>query len=163
MPIEYQGELEASKCRIAIVVARYNQDITHSMMNSALETIDKCGGDSSQVAIAHVPGALELPVAAAKFARSGDYDAVICFGCVIRGQTTHYDVVVDGTQQGLTGVGHDTGLPIIMGVLTTENRDQALERISEDEKLNTGIYAAHAAIEMANLMSQMDAGLSKQD
>ena len=155
MPQEFEGEMDASGVRLAIVVARFNRDITEKLLDGALGAIEKHGGDVDATPVVRVPGALELAVAAQKLARSGGYDAVICLGCVIRGETAHYDCVVNGATQGITDATSETGVPVIFGVLTTENREQALARADETRKLDSGASAARAAIEMANLMKEL--------
>ena len=155
MPQDIEGEQNAGDIRLAIVVARFNRDITENLLDGALSAIDEQGGDADSVPVVRVPGALELAVVARKLAASGSCDAVICLGCVIRGETAHYDCVVNGATQGITDATSDTGVPVIFGVLTTENREQALARADESRKLNSGAYAASAAIEMANLMRKI--------
>jgi len=155
MPRDLTGQLDASDCRLGIVVARFNSEITDRLLAGALQAIGECGGDVDAVPVAHVPGSLELAVAARGMAESGAFDAVICLGCIIRGQTSHYDVVVDGTIRGITDAIAATGVPVIFGVLTTEDREQALARSDESMKRNTGAYAGRAAIQMADLMKQI--------
>lgn len=151
---EQHGEFDASKIRLAIVAAKFSRDIVDRLLGGALQAIADAGGDPDTVPVARVPGSMELAVAAKKFAESG-YDAVICLGCIIRGETSHYDAVVEGATRGLTDVATQTGVPILFGVLTCENREQALARSDESQKKNLGVYAACAAIEMANLMKKI--------
>ena len=149
MPQELHGELDGRGVRIAIVAAKFSSEITDRLLARALQTLGDCGTDVERVPVARVPGSLELAVVARKFARSGRYDAVLCIGCVIRGDTTHYDCVVNGATQGITAVAAETGVPVIFGVLTCDTEEQAVARIEN------GAYAARAAIEMANLMKKV--------
>jgi 6,7-dimethyl-8-ribityllumazine synthase len=151
MPRDLQGELDARGVRLAIVVSRFNSEVTEPMLQRAILAIGQCGGDVERIPLARVPGSLELAVAAQTFATSNRYDAVLCIGCVIRGETAHYDCVVNGTTQGITAVAAQTGVPIIFGVLTCDTDEQAAAR------LDTGAYAARAAIEMANLLKKIRA------
>lgn len=137
-----------------IVVSRFNDFITEEMLDGALRTIERHGGSSDDVTVVRVPGSLEIPVAAKRMAETGDYDAVICIGAVIRGATTHYDYVCSGTTSGTVTASLDTGVPIIFGVITTETIEQAIERAGTKAG-NKGAEAAAAAIEMANLMEKL--------
>jgi 6,7-dimethyl-8-ribityllumazine synthase len=144
------GELCADDLNIAIVVARFNAHITEKLWEGALAAWQACGGDVSALEIVRVPGAFELPLAAQALARSKRFDAVVCLGCVIRGDTDHYDYVCDQAASGLMRVGLDESLPVIFGVLTTDNLEQALER-SGGAHGHKGADAIHAAIETALL------------
>jgi 6,7-dimethyl-8-ribityllumazine synthase len=154
MPEYLEGDLVVRDHRFGIVVSRFNDFITEEMLNGALETIRRHGGDPDDVTVARVPGSLEIPVAAKKMAQSGDYDAVICIGAVIRGATTHYDYVCSGTTSGTMNATMETGVPVIFGVITTETIEQAIERAGTKAG-NKGSEAAAAAIEMANLMEKL--------
>lgn len=156
MPKELVGELNAKGLRVAVVVARFNHEITDKLLEGVLRTLGAAGCDVAQVPVARVPGSLELAVVARKFALGKKYDAVICLGCVVRGETAHYDCVVNGATQGITAVGVDTGVPVIFGVLTCDTWEQALDRVDGSRKLHTGDYAAHAAIETANLLKKVE-------
>jgi len=156
MPADYQGEHNARGVRLAIAVSRFNEPITKRLLDGALQAIDDCGGEADNVPVAHVPGALELGVVARRLATSGKVDAVICLGCVIRGQTGHYDTVVDGTRQALARIPIDTGVPVIFGVLTVESQQQALDRTDASAKHHAGADAARGAIEMANLLKKLN-------
>lgn len=155
MPVELRGELDATGLKLAIVVSRFNTPITERLLAGAVEAIAECGGDVDTLPVAHVPGALELGVVARHFAEAGSVDAVICLGCVIRGKTGHYETVVDGTRQALTHVAVETGVPILFGVLTVENKEQALERTDASRKCHAGADAARGAIEMVNLLKKI--------
>lgn len=154
MPTHLEGDLVARDHRFAIVVSRFNEFITEQMLDGALDTLDRHGADLDDVTIAHVPGSLEIPVAAKKLAGSGEYDAVICIGAVIRGATSHYDYVCSGVSSGTMSTSLDTEVPVIFGVITTDTIEQAVERAGTKAG-NKGSEAAVSAIEMANLMDQM--------
>jgi 6,7-dimethyl-8-ribityllumazine synthase len=154
MPTHIEGDLVAGDHRFAIVVGRFNEFITESMLDGALDTLDRHGVDLDEVTIVHVPGSLEIPVAAKKCARSGDYDAVICIGAVIRGATDHFDYVCSGVSSGTMQTALDTEVPVIFGVITTDTIEQAIERAGTKAG-NKGSDAAATAIEMANLMDQL--------
>ena len=141
-------DLTAEGLSIAIVVARYNEDITKRLLRGALGTLAERGVEEPDVY--WVPGSLELPVTALALAEKGGHDAIVCLGCVIRGETYHFEVVADHAAAGVMQVQLDTGVPVILGVLTTEDKEQALAR--SGAKNNKGAEAADAAIEMANLL-----------
>lgn len=150
----HEGQMTANGLRIAIVVARFNDLITTRLLDGALDALRRHGGDERLVEIAHVPGAWEIPLAAQAFAQSGRFDAVVCLGCVIQGATDHYDYVCGQTSSGIMNVGLNTNVPTTMGVLTTDNLEQALERAGSKAG-NKGADAMLAAIEMANLLERM--------
>jgi len=154
MPTHIEGDLVADDHRFAIVVSRFNEFVTEQMLDGALNTLDRHGVDLDEVTIAHVPGSLEIPVAAKKCARSGDYDAVICVGAVIRGATDHFDYVCSGVSSGTMQTALDTEVPVIFGVITTDTIEQAIERAGTKAG-NKGRDAAATALEMANLMDQL--------
>ena len=141
-------DLSGSDLAIAIVVARYNEAVTRRLLRGALNALTESGVEEPDVF--WVPGALELPVAALALAEKGGYDAIVCLGCVIRGDTFHFEVVANESAAGLMQVQLDTGVPITNGVLTTEDLEQAQAR--SGPKNNKGAEAAAAAIEMANLL-----------
>ncbi|HKL89101.1 MAG TPA: 6,7-dimethyl-8-ribityllumazine synthase [Salinibacter sp.] len=154
MPTHIEGDLVAGDHRFAIVVSRFNEFVTEQMLDGALDTLDRHGVDLDEVTIAHVPGSLEIPVAAKKCAQSGDYDAVICVGAVIRGATDHFDYVCSGVSSGTMQTALDTEVPVIFGVITTDTIEQAIERAGTKAG-NKGRDAAATALEMANLMDQL--------
>jgi 6,7-dimethyl-8-ribityllumazine synthase len=143
--------LDGSDLRVAIVVARFNEDVTRRLLKGAQEALQKHGVGETDVY--WVPGSLELPVTALALAEKGGHDAIVCLGAVIRGETFHFEVVATQAAQGLMQVQLDTGVPIAFGVLTTEDRDQALAR--SGPKNNKGAEAAEAAIETANLLREI--------
>ena len=144
----------ATDFRFGIAVSRFNEFITEEMLDGALDTIRRHGGDLDAVSIARVPGSLEIPIVAQKMAESGNYDAVIAIGAVIRGATSHYDYVCSGTANGTMNASLDTGVPVIFGVITTDTIEQAIERAGTKAG-NKGAEAAATAIEMASLMEKL--------
>ena len=143
--------LDAGELRIAIVVARFNEEVTKRLLRGAQSALQQHGVQETDVY--WVPGSLELPVTALALAEKGEHDAIVCLGAVIRGETFHFEVVAMQSASGLMQVQLDTGVPITFGVLTTEDRDQALAR--SGPKNNKGADAAEAAIEMANLLREI--------
>ena len=151
MPKEFKVEMDGRGLRVAVVSARFNEIITRQLTTGAVETLDRYGVKDEDISLAWVPGSFELPVVAKAFAESGQYDAVICLGAVIRGETDHYQMVSNQSASGVGAVGRDTGVPTIFGVLTTENMEQAINR-SGGKSGNLGSNAAIAAIETALLI-----------
>jgi 6,7-dimethyl-8-ribityllumazine synthase len=141
-------DLSGEDLHIAVVVSRYNEDVSRRLLRGALGALEEHGVEDPDVF--WVPGALELPVTALALAEKGGHDAIVCLGCVIRGDTYHFEVVANQSSAGLMQVQLDTGVPIANGVLTTEDREQAQAR--SGPKNNKGAEAAMAAIEMANLL-----------
>jgi len=144
-------DLSGSDLRIAVVVARFNEDITRRLLRGALGALKEHGIDDPDVL--WVPGSLELPVTALALAERGNHDAIVCLGCVVRGETYHFEVVANQAAAGIMQVQLDTGVPVAFGVLTTEDKEQAMAR--SGPKNNKGAEAAEAAIEMANLMREI--------
>ncbi len=155
-PQTFEGDLNAAGARFGIVVSRFNGFITEKLLAGALDAIARTGGDLGDVGVAKVPGSLELAVAAKAMVESGNYDAVICLGAVIRGETGHYDHVAGETASGVGALGRETGVPVIFGVLTCDTLDQAINRAGAKSG-NSGFSAAMAAIEMASLMKKLRA------
>ena len=150
----YEGRLRGDGVRVAVVASRFNDLVTERLVTGARDAFVRHGVDPGSITEAWVPGALELPLVAQRFAASGDHDAVVCIGVVIRGSTDHYTHVATQCAAGLARVQLDTGVPVVFGVLTTETLDQALERAGA--KLgNKGFEAATTAIEMAALLRQL--------
>jgi 6,7-dimethyl-8-ribityllumazine synthase len=144
-----EGNLDATGMRFAIAVARFNRDVTEELLNGAETALRK--HDAADVQVAWVPGAFELPVVAKKYAASGAVDAVICLGAVIRGETAHFEYVAGEAAAGITRASLDTGVPVIFGVLTVDNREQAQDRLGGAEG-HKGEEAALTAIEMVSLL-----------
>jgi len=141
-------ELNGEGLSIAVVVARYNEDICRRLLRGAVGALEEHGVPDPDVF--WVPGSLEIPVTALALAEKGGYDAIVCLGCVIRGETYHFEIVANHAAEGVLHVQLDTGVPVTFGVITTEDRDQALAR--SGPKNNKGAETAEAAIEMANLL-----------
>ncbi|HXM73251.1 MAG TPA: 6,7-dimethyl-8-ribityllumazine synthase [Candidatus Dormibacteraeota bacterium] len=141
-------DLRGSDLRIAVVVARFNEDVSKRLLRGALAALEERGVEDPDVY--WVPGSLELPVTALTLAEKGGHDAIVCLGCVIRGETYHFEIVAGQAAAGIMQVQLDTGVPVTFGVLTTEDREQAFAR--SGPKNNKGADAAEAAIEMANLL-----------
>lgn len=148
------GNLDGKGLRIGLVVSRFNDFISERLLGGALDCLKRHGVAEQDVLIARVPGALEIPVAARRMALSGRHDAVVCIGCVIRGETSHYEQVCAETARGVVAVALEAGLPVTFGVLTTENLHQAIERAGAKGG-NKGWDAALAAIEMVTLFRSL--------
>jgi 6,7-dimethyl-8-ribityllumazine synthase len=140
--------------RVGIVAARFNSFIVEKLLDGAVDGLVRHGVDEANITACWVPGAFEIPVVAQKMAESANYDAVICVGAVIRGSTSHYEYVCAEVSKGIAAVGMKTGKPVLFGVITTENIEQAVERAGSKAG-NKGYDCALAAIEMVNLMGQM--------
>ena len=149
-----EGKLVAGKGKFAIVAARFNEFIVSKLIAGAEDTLVRHGVDTDDITLAWVPGAFEIPLAAQKLAQSEQYCAVICLGAVIRGSTTHYDYVCNEVSKGIAQVGLQTGVPVLFGVVTTENLEQAIERAGTKAG-NKGADAALAALELADLLPQL--------
>lgn len=149
--MNFEGQLVGQGLKIGIVVSRFNDFITGRLLDGALDALKRHQVNENDIDVAYVPGAFELPIVAKKMAQSDKYDAVITLGCVIRGATTHYDYVCNEAAKGIAKASDDTGIPVIFGVLTTENIEQAIERAGTKAG-NKGAEVAVGAIEMANLL-----------
>jgi 6,7-dimethyl-8-ribityllumazine synthase len=152
--VQKNGKLDASKLRVACLVARFNDFVTEKLLNGAREAFAAQGGSPSKLDVAHVPGAFELPVAALRLAQSGRYDAIVALGAVIRGDTPHFEYVSAAASDGLARVALDTGLPVGFGLLTTDDTEQAEARAG-GAMGNKGAEAMLSAIEMANLLKSL--------
>lgn len=153
-PVEIQGRLIATGLKFAVIVSRFNDLITHSLLDGCLDALRRHGAEDTGIEIIWCPGAFELPVVAKQAALSARFDAVICLGAVIRGATPHFDYVAGEAAGGIARVAAETGVPTIFGVLTTETIEQAIERAGTKAG-NKGADAAVAAIEMVNLLATM--------
>lgn len=145
-----EGNLIAQNIKVAIVAARFNEFIVSKLISGAVDGLKRHNVDDDDITLAWVPGAFEIPVIASKLAKSGKYDAVICLGAVIRGATSHYDYVCNEVSKGVAHVSLETGIPVLFGVLTTDNIEQAIERAGTKAG-NKGYDCALSAIEMVNL------------
>lgn len=152
----FEGKLIAQNIRVGIVAARFNEFITSRLLGEAMDALLRHDVSEDDVHVAWVPGAFEIPLVASKMAKSGKYDAVICLGAVIRGSTSHYDYVCNEVSKGIAAVSLESGIPVLFGVLTTENIEQAIERAGTKAG-NKGYDCAVSAIEMVNLIREMDA------
>jgi 6,7-dimethyl-8-ribityllumazine synthase len=154
-PNQIRGELMARGLRFGIVVSRFNGFITERLLGGALDALQRAGADAEQIEIAPVPGAFEIPIAAKKLAQTGRYDAILCIGCVLRGETTHYDYVCSESARGIQLAQMDTGVPMAFCVLTCDTLEQAIDRAGSKGG-NKGFDAGLAAIEMANLARKLN-------
>jgi 6,7-dimethyl-8-ribityllumazine synthase len=145
-----EGSLNGAGKRFAIVVSRFNAFITERLLLSAVDGLLRSGAKKKDIALVRVPGAFEIPLAARKLAETKKYDAIICIGCLLRGDTAHYDVIVNEVTRGIGQSAQETGVPHAFGVLTCENLEQAIDRAGL-KMGNKGFEAALAAVEMASL------------
>lgn len=152
----FEGNVVAKDVRIGIVAARFNEFITSKLLGGAVDALKRHEVEEDQIDVAWVPGAFEIPLIAQKMAQSKKYDAVICLGAVIRGATTHYDYVCAEVSKGIAQVSLQTGVPVMFGVLTTDNIEQAIERAGSKAG-NKGFDCATGAIEMINLLRGIEA------
>ena len=154
-PQNINGDLTVGKQRFAIIVSRFNEFVSSRLLDGAIDTLERHGCESSNIAVIRVPGAWELPLTAKKVASTGQYAAVICLGCVIRGETPHFDYVSAEAAKGIAQAGLATDLPVVFGVLTADTLEQAINRAGAKAG-NKGADAAMTAIEMANLYAKLD-------
>ncbi|MFN0148757.1 MAG: 6,7-dimethyl-8-ribityllumazine synthase [Dehalococcoidia bacterium] len=147
---ELEGTANGAGLRVCVVVARWNGFVTSKLLEGAVNTLRECGLTDDEITTAWVPGSFEVPTAARWAAQSGRYDAIICLGAVIRGETAHFEYVAGGAAEGIARVSHDTGVPVIFGVLTVDNVEQAMARTGGKDG-HKGEESARTAIEMANL------------
>jgi 6,7-dimethyl-8-ribityllumazine synthase len=157
LPKVLEGQLAAQGLRFAIVVSRFNSLVTQRLLDGALDALRRHGADDDAITVVYVPGSFEIPLAAKRLAQSGAFDAVICLGCIIRGDTPHFEYVASEAAKGIAQVALETGVPTIFGVVTADTLEQALERAGAKAG-NRGFEAAMTAMEMANLMRQLSAG-----
>ena len=151
----YEGNLVPKSVKIAIIVTRFNEFITSKLLAGAMDALKRHEVPEEAIEIVWVPGAFEIPLIASKLAASKKYDAIICLGAVIRGATTHYDYVCSEVSKGIASVSLATGVPVMFGILTTENIEQAIERAGTKAG-NKGYDCAIGAIEMINLVKQIE-------
>ena len=155
--MELQGSQAAAGCRFAIVVSRFNSEITDGLLQGARRTLSAAQVHDEDITLVRVPGAFEIPVTAMRLAETGRFDAVICLGCLIKGDTMHFEYIAEAASNGIAQVAAVTGVPITFGVLTTMTEEQAAERAA-DGPGNKGREAAAAAVEMATLFRRLDGG-----
>jgi len=151
-----EGDLVAKNKRFALIVSRFNELIGRKLMEGALDCLKRHEASDDNIDIIWVPGAFEIPLTAKKAAKTGKYDAVVCLGAVIRGETPHFDFVASEASKGIAQAGLETGVPIIFGVITTDTVEQAINRAGTTAG-NRGFDAALTAIEMSNLMGKIGA------
>ncbi|MBU1178117.1 6,7-dimethyl-8-ribityllumazine synthase [Patescibacteria group bacterium] len=151
----YQGKLNGERLKIGIVVARFNEFITQKLLSGCQDTLMRHGVAESDIEVAWTPGSFEIPLVTKKMAESGDYDAIVALGCVIRGATPHFDYVASESTKGIAKLSQYFGVPVTLGILTTDNIEQAVERAGTKHG-NKGAQAAVDAIEMANLLKEID-------
>lgn len=152
----FEGKLVSQNIRVGIVAARFNEFIVNKLVVGAMDALLRHDVREEDIDLAWVPGAFEIPLIAKKMAESGKYDAVICLGAVIRGATSHYDLVCNEAAKGIAHVSLNSGVPVLFGVVTTENIEQAIERAGSKAG-NKGYDSAMAAIEMVNLVRAIEA------
>ena len=149
-----EGDQSASLIRVALVVSRYNDFVTDRLLEGALAALTAAGADPNRITVVRVPGAFEIPIAARHAAESGEHDAIVCLGCIVRGETPHFEYLASAVSHGLTAAAGDTGIPITFGVLTTNSIEEAIERAGQGPS-NKGWEAAAAAIETAAVVAQL--------
>lgn len=152
----YEGKLVSKGIKIGIIVTRFNEFITSKLLSGAIDGLKRHDVEEDDISIAWVPGAFEIPLIASKMANSEKYDAIICLGAVIRGSTTHYDYVCSEVSKGIAHVSLNSDIPVMFGVITTENIEQAIERAGTKAG-NKGYDSAISAIEMVNLIRDIEA------
>ena len=152
--VELQGTPDGLGYRIAIVVSRFNREVTDGLLGGALRALADAAVRDEDITVLRVPGAFEIPLAARHAALTGRFDAIICLGCVIKGETMHFEYIAGATTQGIADAAADTGVPMSFGVLTALTDEQALARAGHNDD-NKGREAALAAVEMATLLRQM--------
>ena len=151
----FEGKLIANKLQFAIIVSRFNEFITNKLLRGAMDCLTRHGASENDIDVIWVPGAFEIPLIAKKLAKTNKYNAIIALGAIIRGSTTHYDYVCSEVTKGIATVSLQHELPVVFGVLTTENIEQAIERAGTKAG-NKGYDSALNAIEMANILNQFD-------
>ncbi len=149
-----QGELKGAGLRVALVVGRFNSFITERLLAGALDALDRTGVDRNQVEVVRVPGSFEIPVTARELASSARYDAVVCLGCILRGETSHFEYLSTEVSRGIAAAALETRVPIIFGVLTCDTLEQAIDRAGAKSG-NKGFEYGLAAVEMGNLFRRM--------
>lgn len=159
-PKVHQGLLKADGFRFAIIASRWNSFLTDKLVEGAIDALERLGADEKSVEIFYIPGSFELPLTAQKVAEGGNFDAVICIGAVIRGETPHFDYVAGEAAKGVTNASLNTGVPVLFGVVTTDTVEQALNR-SGIKAGNKGFEAAMSAVEIVNLYKGLETGGEK--
>ena len=155
-----EGHLEAAGLRFGLVVSKFNEFVTGRLLAGAIEVLNKAGAGDAAIEVVKVPGAFEIPLVARRLANSRRFDAVICLGAVIRGETPHFEYISAEASRGIAQAAWESDVPVIFGVLTTDTVEQALDRAGAAER-NRGAEAARTAIEMATLMKKLQGASSK--
>ncbi len=150
----YVGELDGRGLRFGVVVSRFNAFISDRLLAGALDALERTGADPAAIEVARVPGSFEIPVTARQMAASGHYDAVICLGCILRGETPHFEYISSEVSRGIAAAALTTGIPIIFGVLTCDTLEQAIHRAGAKSG-NKGFETGLAAVETANLLKRL--------
>ena len=158
--MEFRGSQSAAGLRFAIVVSRFNEEVTSGLLAGARRALEAASVRPDDIDVIHVPGAFEIPLAAQRAAQTGRFDAVVCLGCLIKGETMHFEYIAEAASHGIVDAASLTGVPMAFGVLTTLTDEQAIERAG-DGSSNKGWEAAAAAVEMATLLKQLPASGSK--
>lgn len=158
----FEGSFIVDDYKFAFVVARFNEFLTDSLLQGALDTFYRQGGKEENVAVVKVPGAFEIPLGVRQIAQTGQYDAIICLGVVIRGATPHFEYVSSGATSGIASLSLETGIPVTFGILTTDTIEQAVERAGTKAG-NKGRDATQSAIEMVNLLKKIEMAHSVHD
>ncbi len=161
MPHEIKSQLDAKGLRLGVIVSRFNSFITDRLLAGALDALARAGADEKKIDVVRVPGSFEIPVAAKKLAQTGRYHALITLGCIIRGETQHFDYLSAEVTRGIQLAALHTGVPIAFGVLTTDDLEQAIDRAGAKSG-NKGAETALAAVEMANLLARAAPGKKKR-
>ena len=152
-PVTHQGRLNAEGFRFALISSRWNDFITSRLVEGALDALDRLGADEKAVEVYKVPGSFEIPLLALKLASSGKYDAVICLGTIIRGQTPHFEYIAGEVTKGIAQAGMQTGVPVVYGIVTADTLEQAIDRAGAKQG-NKGFEAAMSAVELVNLYKE---------
>ncbi len=146
----FEGKLEAAEFRFGLVVSRFNNFFTDKLLEGAIDCLIRHGAEEKNLSVAYCPGGFEIPYVAAKMVKSGQYDAVICLGAIVRGETPHFEYIAAESSKGIAKLALDSGIPVIYGIVTADTLEQAIER-SGTKAGNKGWHAAEAAVEMVNL------------
>src|SRR3990172_6396129 len=161
MASELKGNLSAKGLRLAIVVSRFNSFVTERLLSGALDALARVGADEKKIEVVRVPGSFEIPVAAKQLAQTGRYHALVCLGCILRGDTQHFDFISAEVTRGVQLAAVETGVPMAFGVLTCDTLEQAIDRAGAKSG-NKGAEAALTAVEMANLLARVPRGKKKR-
>lgn len=151
--VTHQGKFKAEGFRFAVIASRWNDFITSRLVEGALDALDRLGADENAVELYKVPGSFEIPLLALKVAQSGKFDAVICLGTIIRGQTPHFDYIAGEVTKGIAQAGMQTGVPVVYGIVTADTLEQAIDRAGAKQG-NKGFEAAMSAVELVNLYKE---------